>query len=220
MTPLDILYPSRQRCIFCGREFTPRSWGICPACLEAIDEKDTLQHLRLPLGEGVAAFAYKDAARECLVRLKFSGETWRAPLMARWMAYIMGSERPDAVVAVPIHPLRCIQRTYAQCVLLARHTARYLEIPYEGQALRRVRHSPPLYTLSPEEHADAVAGRYGPGRNIEALRGRHVLLVDDVCTTGSTLTECTRVLLEAGVERVTCVTFAAVPSGVKERGIF
>ena len=220
MKAAEILYPNRQRCIFCGREFVPRSWGICQECLEAIDEKDTLQYLRLPLGEGVAAFAYKDAARDCLVRLKFAGETWRAPLMARWMAYIMGTERPNAVVAVPIHPLRCIQRMYAQAALLARYTARYLEIPYENHALRRVHHSKPLYTVSAEEHAEAVKGRFAAGRNIADLAGRHVLLVDDVCTTGSTLTECSRILLDAGVKRVTCLTFAAVSHDHERGGIF
>lgn len=220
MRALDLIFPDPQRCMFCGRTFQPRSWGICPECLNALKEEARLQRLPVAFGDGVAAFQYCGAARSCLVALKFRGETWRAPLMAQWMAHAAKGMQPDVVAAVPIHPLRRIARGYGQCVLLAKGIAAALELPYEGDALRRRRHAPPLYTLQADDHARAVAGRFSAGKAAARLKGKHVLLVDDVCTTGSTLNECARVLLQTGVSRVSAVCFAAVSGADPVEGPF
>ncbi len=220
MKPLDLIFPDPQRCLFCGRPFQPRSWGICPECLAALKDGDGRQPLPMAYGDGAAAFRYQGAARSCLLALKFQGETWRAPMMAQWMAYAAQAMEPEAVAAVPIHPLRRMARGYAQCVLLAKGVAAALALPYEGEALRRRRHAPPLYTLQADDHARAVAGRFSAGKAADRLRGKHVLLVDDVCTTGSTLNECARILVQAGVSRVSAVCFAAASGAYPVEGPF
>ena len=141
-------------------------------------------------------------------------------MMAQWMAYAAQAINPDAVTAVPIHPLRRMARGYAQCVLLAKGVASALALPYEGDALRRRRHAPLLYTLRADDHARAVADRFSAGKAVDGLKGKHVLLVDDVCTTGSTLNECARILLKSGVSRVSAVCFAAASGAYPVEGPF
>ncbi len=222
MKAVDLIFPDQQRCLFCRRPFQLRSWGICPECLEALQDEDCCQQLSAVYGygDGVAAFRYQGPARDCLLRLKFQGETWRAPMMAKWMAHAASGLQADVVVAVPIHPLRRLARGYGQCVLLAKGVADALELPYVKDALRRRHHAPPMYTLQAHDHAHAVVGRFAIGKAAIGLKGKHVLLVDDVCTTGSTLNACAQLLMQAQAAQVSAVCFAAVSGAQPLEGIF
>jgi ComF family protein len=114
-------------------------------------------------------------------------------------------ELPALLVPVPLHDARLRDRGFNQAAALARYAGRMLGIPCAPRALRRVRDTPSQTALSEPERHRNVRGAFavnGP----KALRGlsvaRHVAVVDDVMTTGSTLAEIQSVLLAAGVRRV------------------
>ena len=110
----------------------------------------------------------------------------------------------EVVVPVPLHPKRLAERGYNQAALLARAAARELGAPLEARALVRVRDTSQQARLGRTERLTNVERAF-VARNPEAVRGRDVLLVDDVETTGATLAACRAALLEAGARHVTMV---------------
>mgnify|MGYP002476175659 CR=1 FL=1 len=113
----------------------------------------------------------------------------------------------EAVVPVPLHPGKLRQRGYNQAAVLARHLAKLRGLPFVGHRLLKTRNTPAQMSLDAAEREANVRGAYlvkKPG----PLDGRVVLLVDDVFTTGATVAECSRVLLQAGAAEVRAITFA------------
>lgn len=113
----------------------------------------------------------------------------------------------DAVCFVPLYPARQRDREYNQAERLARGLARRLGKPLLGRCLARVRPTPTQTHLTARARATNVAGAFR-ARWTRRLKGRRVLLVDDVMTTGATVSECARVLKEAGAAAVYVVTVA------------
>ena len=161
-------------------------------------------------GKCVSVFFYDGLTREAVHALKFRGQDWRAEvfgeLMARAAAEHFGGEF-DVVTWVPVSGKRLKERGYDQSRLLAEKMARIWKVKAE-KLLRKTVDNPAQSSLTGEAaRRGNVLGVYEvePGARPE---GRRVLLVDDVLTTGSTLTECVRVLRLAGVESVVCATLA------------
>ncbi len=115
----------------------------------------------------------------------------------------------DAVAYVPLHPRKGRERSYNQSRLLAVSAARKLGLPVENRCLRRVRITTTQTRLSAEERKANVRGAFS-ALSPEWIDGRRILLVDDVMTTGATVNECARVLVEAGA---CCVYVATVARG-------
>jgi len=112
----------------------------------------------------------------------------------------------DVIVPVPLHRQRERERGYNQAALLARRLAQRTGLPLAEHALRRTRQTPPQVGLSAPERWANVAGAFACGS--PDLSTRHPLLVDDVCTTGATLSACARALRAGGAETVWAVTLA------------
>jgi len=155
--------------------------------------------------DGRAAFAYGGAMARAIVRLKYEHRPdlarplgdllWRAlePMRRAWA---------DAVVVpVPLHPSRLAARGFNQSVLLARRVAWGLQAPLWALALRRLHDTPRQATLDRQARVANVASTFA-ARRAERLRGRRVLLVDDVRTTGATLEACEQALRAAGAVHV------------------
>lgn len=113
----------------------------------------------------------------------------------------------DLVIPVPLHPCRLAERGYNQAALLAAEVATALALPLAACALARVRHTPQQARLTRLERAGNVAKAFTVPRP-RALRGRRVILVDDVATTGATLGACQEALLAAGAASVAVVVVA------------
>jgi ComF family protein len=155
-----------------------------------------------------SAFSYEGVAKNAVHALKFDGVSALAPAMARPMADALKqwSQTVDVVVPVPLGSVRKRTRGYNQSELLAREVSRLNGLPIETGALRRVRQTPAQAQQPGEEARQRnVEAAFGPGKR--PVSGS-VLLIDDVATTGATLSACAGVLLSGGAEAVYGLTFA------------
>jgi ComF family protein len=157
-----------------------------------------------------SAAVYEGALREALHALKFSGKRALARPLAELAVEQCVAAMPadiDAAVPVPLDRARERERGFNQAALLARRIARRLAIPTRPRWLTRVRATLPQSDLPATARRANVRGAFRASRDVA---GRHVLLVDDILTTGATLGECTRALREGGARRVGVLTVARV----------
>ena len=203
-----LLFPLRANCIGCGAATGCREDWICPACRQALTE-GWVGASPPPEGIDAAAFAYvyHGAAVGLVSRLKYGGVYRLAGFMGGDMARAYRFIHPtgaDCVTCVPMHPKRLTRRGYNHAALLARELAARVDLPFV-ELLERVRDTPQQAKLEDDARRSNVSGAF---RGLEAARGRRVLLVDDVCTTGSTATACARALRAAGAGAVCLVCYA------------
>lgn len=206
---LDLLFP--PRCPFCDRLLKDREDGICRECQPRLPwtrpERDE-RHGEF-VDRCISPLWYQGAVRDSFHRHKFDGCRDYAGVYAGLMAQCVGDRLAgeyDLLTYVPLSAKRRRQRGYDQVRLLAEGMAPALELPVTD-TLEKTRHTAAQSGLTDDGARRAnVLGAYRV-RDPEAVRGRRVLLVDDVVTTGATLSECARVLRTAGAAAVVCVTF-------------
>jgi ComF family protein len=175
--------------------------GRCGACLA-----DPPRHAGVH-----AAVAYGPIARELPIRLKHGGRIGVAETMAGPMARRM-PPGAELLVPVPLHRWRLWRRGFNQAVLIGEGVARRSGVPMARQVLQRVRATPLLRGLAPKQRRAAVTAAFRV-TDPAAVKGRHVVLVDDVYTTGATAGACVRVLLAAGASSVAILCWARVIEG-------
>jgi ComF family protein len=166
---------------------------------------------RRPRHAGVrAAVAYGPIARNVALRLKYGGRTAFAETVARQMARWM-PERTDLLVPVPLHRWRIWSRGFNQSALIAQALSRRSGVPVDLTVLKRVKATPVLRGLGARGRARAVSGafRVDPPAK-DRVRGKALVLIDDVHTSGATSDGCTRILLRAGAASVTILCWARV----------
>lgn len=150
--------------------------------------------------------------------LKFGGRRdlvgLLGPLLARTCLDTWSRADVDLIVAVPLHPTRRRERGYNQAELLARSLAREAALPFCGSALRRIRATVPQVGLSDPERSKNVHGAFCSEKP-DLVKGKRILLVDDVMTTGSTLQSAAEALSEAGALRVFVLTAARAVPGIE-----
>lgn len=191
-------------CDMCSLPLTPGGYGdihLCDGCIQRPK----------PWVQGRCALLYKDTGRKVVLSLKHGDRQEMARPAGLWMAHTMrGLVAEDTlVVPVPLHWTRLFKRRYNQSALLARAVAQQLELAWCPDALVRVRRTVSLGGLSHEQRAKTLdnAIRAHPRRGVR-LKGIPVLLIDDVLTTGATLSACARACLDAGSGPVRILTLA------------
>ncbi|MGQ3672152.1 ComF family protein [Xanthobacter sp. TB0136] len=165
-----------------------------------------------------AAVMFNDVARKLVHGLKYADRLDLAAIMARMMAQAGHGllAEADMIVPVPLHMVRMWRRRFNQAALLARHLQKGRarmgqDLPVRMDILHRVRRTPSQTRLDRMQRRANVAGAFALARAGELdVRGRRVLLVDDVYTTGATLDACAALLRQAGAARVDVLTFARV----------
>ena len=149
--------------------------------------------------------------REALHAFKFGGRRGLAAPLGDLIAELglgaLPGAAPDLLVPVPLHRRRARERGYNQSALLAMRVARAWGLPVAHDALARIAPTRPQTELDAAARRGNVRGAFA-ARRPEAVAGRHVLLVDDVFTTGATAAECARCLVGAGAEAVGVLTLA------------
>lgn len=195
-------------CAACQRPFAfDRGVGaLCGVCLETP-----------PLHAGIfAAVTYGDVARDVVLRLKYGGRMALARTLAERMARLM-PQGADLLVPVPLHRWRIWARGFNQAALIARELTDLSGVPSELGALRRIKPTPPMARLSARGRLKAVAGAFNiASARLPAIRGKAIVLVDDVHTSGATSNACVRVLLEAGAANVSILCWARVLDGPQD----
>lgn len=220
-------------CDKCLERVGPQEGMLCLVCGEALGLESarfaaalgatecTMCRMAPPdFTRAVAFAAYRDELREVLHMLKYDGRRRlaRRPLgewLAAAIATLAGQAAPQlTVIAVPLFAMRERMRGFNQSVLIADAAIQHLrrshpqwKLTSAYSALARVRDTDAQFGLNPHQRRNNLRGAFRV-RQPERIRGREVLLVDDIMTTGSTARECARVLLRAGAAKVWVATVA------------
>ncbi len=204
----NLIYP--RRCVFCGEFLDKTSHeDICSQCREKLPwTRKKCKSRGEFFSECLSPLFYEGSAGEALRRFKFMGKSSYARQMGKLIADCIrenGKGGYEVISWVPISLRRMRKRGYCQAKLLAKEVAKELDIKC-ARLLRKRRHTPPQSTLSGLAARKAnISGAFcAVGKSRTA--GSSVLLIDDVITTGATLSECTRMLLMAGARDVSCAT--------------
>ncbi|MBP3548508.1 MAG: ComF family protein [Alistipes sp.] len=202
-----LLFPSG--CIVCGEPITRSMHGICTQCRYDIPTTNYWIAHDNPVrerfdgladiveGSAFIFFAGGSLWRTLIHRCKYGGH-WRiAHDMGRWYgAELRDSglyDDIDVLIPIPLHPLKILRRTYNQSTYLAEGMARSMALPVDSRSVRRHRNNPAQARRKGSERWANVEGIFSI-RHPERLRGKHILLVDDVLTTGATLTAAIRAI--------------------------
>lgn len=208
-TLLDLLYP--PRCAFCHRLLQHDNRDVCRSCLRTLPYTgDRAEREKIPqIDRCLSPLYYEKDVRASVLRYKFGHLTLYAGIYADFMLQCLGKAALDfdCVCFVPVSRRRRRSRGFDQAELLAQELAARLNLPCVA-ALRKIRHNrAQSSTKSAAERRDNVKGAYRCVAD-ERVKGRRILLVDDVVTTGSTLGECAAMLRAAGAASVCAVTLA------------
>lgn len=190
-------------CVCCGRFFPGSGENhLCAACLER----------RPPFVRHRSVARYEGVVKEIILNFKYRGFEVLARDLGDFIVRSLGREEDlwsglEAIIPVPLHPAKERARGFNQARLLAGRLARRTGIPLVHRRLVKVRPTPAQTSLEARDRGINLKGAFVV-RKRAGLSGKVVLLVDDVCTTGSTLQECSRALRRAGVKEVRAVTVA------------
>jgi ComF family protein len=202
-----------EDCKICRKRLHWSEFAICKSCLDLSFSATLEDKYGLPvffLGE------HKGTLQQLIHELKYQARWRLGGVLAIKLAQEAAKHQEfgswNGVLAVPIHAFRKIKRGYNQADEIARPLSRLLGIPYYGGVLRRVRNTPSQVGKDRAHRLKNVKDAFyctAPSR----VQGRHLLLVDDVTTTGATLAECVRALKNAGADSVSCVALASAVLG-------
>jgi ComF family protein len=205
-------------CSDCGNALELIGAPYCPLCGLPLSTAAPLPHLcggclsHVYLFDGArAAGIYRGLLRQLIHRFKYEGQISLARPLARLLIQpgreLMSLFGVDLVTPVPLHPRRLRQRGFNQASLLARRLGVSLNLPVHYSSMDRSRWTAPQMGLSRRQRAENVRGAFVV-RDPDAVRGKVVLLVDDVLTTGETVNQCVRGLKKSEAREVLVLTVA------------
>lgn len=211
---LDALYP--PKCLFCGTTISP-GMALCEQC----EEENPPIYLErwLPLeGKEKALqckvlYHYKNGVKQAILDFKFHDKPENSKFFAEKLKdFLLTSYNTlqiDCVTVVPISKERKKERGYNQSEVLAKYFMKFSRIPYIS-CLEKSRDNQEQHKLSAKERKENVIGVY-ICPNHEVVSGKTILILDDIVTTGYTLSECARTLYHAGAKLVVCAAIATSP---------
>ena len=211
---IRLVYP--VKCMVCDiilREDT--SLYLCEPCKKTLPQynKWLRKSIRMPCVDGTfAAYYYKNGVETAIHNMKFKN----LPKLAQTMGSLIYEELKeeslpyfDYIIPVPMHPKKKRQRGYNQSELVAKATARFLEKEGRTDILLKARNTKPQIMLKREDRLKNLESAFTVNKTIlDSIQGKHVLLVDDVLTTGTTINTCAKILKENGFTFVYALVIA------------
>ena len=206
-------------CDSCLAGFHPLSSPLCTMCgapffSEVLEDHPCEDCLRNPPAYAAAGapYLYEESLLEAIHHLKYHGKTSIAGslglLLSRFAHNWLGDEPANfLIIPVPLHPKKLRERGYNQSLLLAKHTAEKLKADLDYLSLRRSKNTAPQIGLGKKLRQENVRNAFKL-ENPNVVKGRNILLVDDVSTTGNTLNACSETLRKGGANRINCITLA------------
>lgn len=222
----EMVYPSDIKCIFCDAELNDSDEHcVCGKC-EPLYNTTFCICCGTPLIEGNkfcdrctgntrafikarSTFVFKDDAADLVYRYKYNNERYLSAPMAEFMkdTLLENGWKIDIITYVPLHKKRQKARGYNQSELLAKNLGEKVNIPVI-KLLDKVKSTKNMAKLSAKERAELIKDTFNYCENAADLKGKNILLVDDVLTTGATSNECSTVLIKKGAN-VYVLAFAA-----------
>jgi competence protein ComFC len=229
-TLVELLYPShcfgcghavKEGCTLCApcegqvRRISPPYCAICsrpfPGAAEVVPRCPNCEDQTFAFESAVAVVQARGLARELIHRFKYQRQFHLRRVLGAWLLAgfsdpRLEAEPVDAMVPVPLHPVRLRERGYNQAEALASVVSRQIGVPVTP-CLQRVRYTLTQTRFDRVQRRRNLRGAFALRKNT-GVTGKRLLLIDDVLTTGSTLHECAAVLLERGARSVRALTVA------------
>jgi len=229
-TILDVLYPQELDCAVCGNKLKEGAMnGICAFCInilplinsnyckrcgkpennsgESCVECDGIQYY---FDQALSVFEYSSAVQRLIFRFKYRNETQLSRVLGNFMAQRLREQkdwRYDAIVPVPLHRKRQSERGFNQALLLTSAISQIVDVPVVENTLFRTKQTPVQAGLGRHERFANMKHAFSVSNNTR-IKGKNIVLVDDIYTTGSTTSDCSRALLDAGALKVYVLTLA------------
>lgn len=213
---LDLLYPRNIYCLCCGDAMeNTRIHGLCDRCIEKID-----WNTKNPFRRQMDNFAFDDVypcctygyyPRKIISGFKLTGRPYGAEPLGRLLGERLLQEYLSAPIlaAVPMHSSKEAQRGFNQAELLAKEASIVCGAAYIPRLLKKTKATRSMRLSDGNTRKTLLHDEFAVDPDlVSAAAGRHVVLVDDVVTTGSTADACARVLKEAGASKVSVLCFA------------
>ncbi|MBQ8783186.1 MAG: ComF family protein [Clostridia bacterium] len=222
-----------KRCMFCGGAMFENSRLTCDRCRDSLPfvngkvcskcgrgkSECTCSSATLYYDKAVAPFYFETGVKKCIHALKFRSHTEFADPLGEYMLKAFNEhyneEAFDFITYVPLHPDDLKLRGYNQSRLLAEYISDKTKIPLKANIINKIYRTQKQSGTSPMERFGNVFGVFETAKGLD-LSGMNILLVDDIETTGSTLSECGKMLFLAGAQRVCCLSAAVTK--LKKKG--
>lgn len=200
------------RCPYCKRPIDYRE-AACEECLHENFENILERKINVygrAIVSNIAPASYEGKVREAICKYKFCGKKdyacQFATIMAKTFNERYSHDEYDFITSVPLSESRLKERGYNQAELLAQELSKAVKIPYKN-VLKKVKDNKTQHDLNLEERIENVKGVYAV-LDSNLVKGKRVLICDDIITTGSTLSECINELLKIGTKKVNSITLA------------
>jgi competence protein ComFC len=229
---LELLYPEKNTCFICEdydesindkyicshceKLLIKLEPPLCIKCSKPIDYASSIKlcqecyHEVRHFETAKAPFAYKGLIKEVIYLYKYYNKPYFYKMLGNLLVTYMNRTNYtdfDCIVSVPLHSSKIRKRGYNQSELLAKYISEKLSIPYVD-ALKRIKRTAKQSEQSRLERMRNLKNAFGTKKSADKVINKTVLLVDDIFTTGSTVDECSKVLLNSGAAKVYVITIA------------
>jgi len=202
---LDLIYP--QSCSICGKL---NSNSLCTKCKIKLEKEFNFQtdkyenDLDKNFIEHNYFFKYGNIIRSQILALKFQEKPYVYKTIAYFLKNMQKSfenlKKYDIIITVPISKKRKKERGYNQSILIAREISKIINAPIAKNILYKTKNTVPQSSLNKKQREENAKGVY-KATNIANMYNKKILILDDIYTTGNTVNECARVLIEKGIKR-------------------
>lgn len=199
---------SEPKCAICAYPFEFQ--GLSLLCAKCLTKKPSFD-------KSVAIFRYNWVIRKIISSLKYRDQTFVAKKFARLLFDKAKNEIAacDLIIAVPLHYKRLKKRKFNQAILLAKNLSKFApEKKFYVDFLVRIKHTKPQVELKKKERENNLKNAFALNEKyLQLVRGKKIILIDDVTTTGATLENCAKVLKKSGAIEVVTLVIAKTALG-------